>query len=145
MINMLKKSRCVGSVPNVPRYDAAGMRVNQYNGAYTGTYKDLDNNYTTDWEQMCALNIQNIGTVYWLASRNAGGVSGSYPHEYFYMRIVDAGGSLTITTITDLYRNADYYRFYATQFGLRGVFQLKSEVKVTGGQGTESDPYQLGV
>ena len=34
--------------------------------------------------------------------------------------------------------------FVAT-YGLRPVFTLKDEVKVTGGSGTEDDPYTLGV
>ena len=29
--------------------------------------------------------------------------------------------------------------------GLRPVFMLKSEIKVTGGSGTEQDPYTLGI
>lgn len=66
-------ARCVGSVPNNPSYDGAGMYSNynySYMNGYNGRYKDSDNNYLTDWNQMRALNIYNIGKYYWLASRS---------------------------------------------------------------------------
>ena len=61
--------RCVGSVPDNPSYDGAGMYTTQFGGSYSGRLKDTDENYLTDWNQMNSLTIRSIGHAYWLASR----------------------------------------------------------------------------
>ena len=69
--------RCVGSVPNNPNYDAAGMYIfTEFTSSYSGRLKDADNNYLTDYNQMEKINNENeengirrIDKDYWLASR----------------------------------------------------------------------------
>src|SRR5699024_10622804 len=68
-------ARCVGSVPDNPNYDGAGMHTTQFGGSYSGTLKDTDNNYEADYNQMQSIvingqGIHNIGKKYWLASRH---------------------------------------------------------------------------
>ena len=64
--------RCVGSVPNDPSYDGAGMFTSSYSymTSYNGIFKDYDVNYLTDWNQMKKLNIANISKSYWIPSRD---------------------------------------------------------------------------
>lgn len=64
------RARCVGSVPNNPDYDAAGMATGDYMYQYSGSLKSGDSYYETDYNQMKALQIHNIGEKYWLASRH---------------------------------------------------------------------------
>ena len=66
-------ARSVGSVPNNPMYDGAGMytKDDEWFTDYNGVFKNADENYLTDWEQMNMQNIQNISKAYWLASRYA--------------------------------------------------------------------------
>lgn len=64
------RARCVGSVPNNPDYDAAGMATGDYMYQYSGSLKAGDSYYETDYNQMKALQIHNIGEKYWLASRH---------------------------------------------------------------------------
>ena len=61
-------ARCVGSVPDNPNYES-GMYM-QSGGNYRGQLRDKDDNYVTDWNQMCTLGIQSINNYYWLASRH---------------------------------------------------------------------------
>lgn len=63
-------ARCVGSVPNNPDSESGMYRNNDdYMQDYTGTLKDMDDNYTTDYNQMQSLGLSNINADYWLASR----------------------------------------------------------------------------
>ena len=84
--------RCVGSVPDNPSYDGAGMHTTQFGGTYSGRLKDEDENYLTDWNQMNSLTIRNIGDDYWLASRY---VSSNSNGSLFSVRSVDSIGRLS--------------------------------------------------
>ena len=71
----VESARCVGSVPGNPNYDASAMFSHSewsYLFPYNGTFKDDDNNYVTDYNQMTKLGIANIGEYYWMASRFVG-------------------------------------------------------------------------
>lgn len=146
--------RCVGSIPNLPSYDAAGLRINAHVTHYNGKLKDIDNNYLTDYNQMLELQLNDIDTVYWLASRYA---NEEYQKNYDsekstyisdnYIRTIDANGELSNARLFRFYTNLSYYshKSYIKSYGIRLVIRLKPEVKVVGGQGNETDPYQLGV
>ena len=138
-------ARCVGSVPDNPNYDGAGMHTTQFGGSYSGTLKDTDNNYTADWNQMQSIVINGqgihiIGKEYWLASRY---VFANSSYSRFYVRSVSSSGSLK--NGTDLCCvNSDGNTYGNSRGnGLRLVFRLKSGIKVTGGDGSEGNPYTL--
>ena len=85
------KVRCVGSNPSNPTIDNPGYFTSSYMSSYNGKFKNEDTNYSTDSNQMNALNIHDIDEYYWLASRSV------YSHSsvsYFYVRCVSASGSL---------------------------------------------------
>ena len=89
-------ARCVGSVPDNPNYDGAGMHTTQFGGSYSGTLKDTDNNYEADYNQMQSIvingqGIHNIGKYYWLASRY---VNADSSRSRFSVRYVNTSGSL---------------------------------------------------
>ena len=95
--------------------------------------------YTIDLDQMNKLGIQNISKKYWLASYHTYG-DGSL--TYYYVRYINNSGNLAEESL--------YQKPYSGSggeytCGLRPVFHLKSGTKVVGGDGTEDNPYELGV
>ena len=137
-------ARCVGSMPDNPNYDGAGMHTTQFGGSYSGTLKDSDTNYEADYNQMKNIiingkGIHNIGKEYWLASRY---VNANSSNSYFYVRFVYAGGSLNYDSLCYV-RSNGYTYGDSDSYGLRLVLHLKSGIKVTGGDGSEGNPYTL--
>ena len=140
-ITYAESVRCIGSVPDNPSYDGAGMHITQFGGSYSGDLKDTDENYLSDWDRLINLNIYNIESTYWLASRYV------YPqpnYSYYYVRSVNASGGLTSSMLCNANYKTSIYG-YTHSLGLRPVFTLKSDIKVTGGTGEPGDPYTLGV
>ena len=120
------------------------MHTTQFGGSYSGTLKDTDNNYTADWNQMQSIvingqGIHNIGKYYWLASRF---VHAGSSISLFNVRRVDASVSLSYRDLCDV-RSGGYAYGISDFHGLRPVFHLKSGIKVTGGDGSEGNPYTL--
>ncbi len=137
------RARCVGSNPSNPTLDNPGYytRSDSWFSSYKGQFKNTDTNYESDFEQMKVLGIHDIDGNYWLASRCV-----IYFNTWngFYVRYVDTSGIL----------HENEYVFYvgsdgdevsvSDTRGLRPIFLLRSNVKVTGGAGEEGDPYTLG-
>ena len=134
-------ARCVGSVPDNPNYDGAGMytRSDSWFSSYNSTLKDTDTNYEADRNQMNSQGIHGIGKDYWLASRYVGAYSSN---NYFYVRYVNTSGSLSRNGLCYV-NSAGSTRGDSYDYGLRLVFHLKSGIKVTGGDGSEENPYTL--
>ena len=133
------KARSVGSVPNNPN-SQAGMHTTQFGGSYSGKLRDTDTNYETDWNQMGTLGIRDIDEYYWLASRFVGSSSDS---STFNVRNVNTSGNMNYWYLC-LVKSSGNATSYSEMNGLRPVFHLKSNVKVTGGTGDEGSPYTLG-
>ena len=139
-------ARCVGSVPDNPNYDGAGMHNSSYSYmvSYNNTLKDTDTNYEEDYNQMQNIvingkGIHNIGKYYWLASRyvNAHSIYSVFNVHYVYSS--DGMGSYTLCRVNS---NGNAYGLSGDN-GLRLVFHLKSGIKVTSGDGSEDNPYTL--
>ena len=110
---------------------------------YNGTLRNKDTNYTTDLNKMTSLKIQNINKDYWLASREVNSNSGVT--DFFVWHVVDTG-TLTGGYLCGVRLSGQTGRWSAyVNCGLRPVFTLKTNVKVTGGAGTSANPYTLGV
>ena len=144
------KARCVGSVPNNPSSESEMFVLDTYYSwfaSFNGKFRDEDNNYETDWNQMSMLGIQILEQQYWLASRaiRVDLASQSYNTStiYFSIRMVQANGIFNGLTLCGVTSN-DLVEERRT-LGLRPVFHLKPGIKVTGGSGTSTDPYTLGV
>ena len=121
------------------------MHTTQFGGSYSGTLKDTDNNYEADYNQMQSIvingqGIHNIGKNYWLDSRLVGAGSG---YSVFCVRSVGASGSLNDGYTVCNVDSGGGARGFSRSSGLRLVFCLKSEIKVTGGDGSEENPYTL--
>jgi len=144
-------ARCVGSVPTVDEKSGNFTEKNKevagpvtmlfsYNGSTTIDCKNKDTNYTTDQTQMTNTNIWATGEKYWIASRNVT-LSSSYCH--FYVRCVTIGGDLNNVGLCDVYSDGHTYgRPYS--LGLRPCFSLRSDIKITGGDGqSEATSYTM--
>ena len=135
-------ARSVGSVPN-NKNSQSGYFTSSYSYMtdYNGKLRDADTNYKTDYNQMADLGIEDIGRLYWLASRH---VSSESSYNLFGVYVVNPGSTgLAHLAICYVYSD-DGVLSISNSFGLRPVFTLKSGIKVTGGNGTESSPYTLG-
>ena len=102
--------RCVGSVPNIPSYDEAGMFTSSYSymSSYNGLLKNTDNNYLTDWNQMNSVNTHNISKAYWLTSRN---VNSDSTRTYFYVRYVNSSGNLGNHNVCNVDSRRPFWRW----------------------------------
>ena len=116
--------RSVGSKPDDPDWDTDEKN---------GSLKIGDNNYKTDYDQMDILQILKSNNEYWLASRY---VSHSGGLDYFNMRYINDNWTLDSTGIWLTNES------FTTSMGIRPVFTLKSEIKVTNGDG-DTTPYTL--
>ena len=152
--------RCVGSVPTVGADGTFTAKNTEEVGPFSdfkftpsstiegvNNMKDTDTNYETDYNTMEALeesgvpNILATGEYYWLASRNVASYSADCN---FCVRNVITSGRL-----------GNHYLCYVLSggsangrsngSGLRPCISLKSDIKVTGGDGSEATPYELGI
>ena len=146
-------SRCVGSDPADPDWDTitneAGYYTkeiaeeqNEYQSfldSYYGIFKNNDEKYNTDWTQMGSIanvDIKIASSVYWMASRSV------EPNSLgcgFDMRHVTSDGLFSDSLY---FVNSDFAFGRSKSRGFRPVFTLKSEIKVTGGDGVNT-PYTL--
>ena len=131
------RARCVGSIPN--NINSQSGYNTTLAGNYKGKLRDTDENYLADWNQMNLLEIEIINKDYWLASRV---VDEGYSDCRFNVRTVYAAGYLDYSDIIYIYD--DYIGLESYDNGLRPVFKLNSNIKVTGGTGEEGSPYTLG-
>ncbi len=137
------RARCVGSNPSNPTLDNPGYFTSNYSymSSYNGKFKDTDQNYITDYNRMGALGIRDIDDYYWLSSRMA---YSTFSFSKLYMNVMNANGELSIFDLCNVYESGDTPS-YSYTYGLRPIFKLKPGIKVTGGSGTEEDPYTLGI
>ncbi len=141
-------ARCVGSVPtnqngtftNKNSENAEPVQL-EFTSSASGAnnMKETDTNYTTDQTQMNNLNIWTTGEDYWMASREV--ISDSYFCN-FHVRDVETDGFLNVSCLcfVDRYDNASGSLH---PLGLRPCFSLKSDIKITGGDGTSGSPYTM--
>ena len=134
-------ARCVGSNPTTPSAEAGYYTFTEFSSSYSGKLKDADTNYETDYNQMEALEINNIADAYWLASRY---VSSSSDLSSFNVRYVNTSGGVNRSDLCRVGSGGNAYA-YNRSYGLRPVFTLKSGIKVTGGNGESGTPYTLGL
>lgn len=141
-------ARCVGSIPTVENgifknknSENAGPVELQFESTVEGanSMKDTDKNYTTDETQMKAANIWTTEQEYWLASRNVD--SGSFIC-HFTVRSLHTSGNLSFYSLCSVY-SGDSTDGYSSAAGLRPCFSLRSDIKITGGNGTEETPYTM--
>ena len=139
-------ARCVGSVPtnqngtfiNKNSENAGPVKL-QFSSSVAGAnnMKDADTNYETDKTQLENLNIWTTGEYYWLASRSVDSFSSACN---FRVRYVDTVGYLDSRSLCEVYSDGNAYG-YSDWAGLRPCFSLKSDIKITGGNGTSDEPY----
>ena len=135
-------SRSVGSVPSNPSQESEEYFISSYSymSSYNGKFKDGDNNYETDYNQMETLGIRGSNNYYWLASRY---VASNINRTDFYVRNASSGGEFTSFSLCYVYGSAGSMETIGLTCGLRPVFHLRDTVQVTGGTGAEDDPYVL--
>lgn len=98
--------------------------------------KNQDNNYITDSNQMKKLGISSANTSYWFASREVVGLTSG---DSFRLR--SSRGEIECFFITPS-GGSDWFQ---NTFSIRPVFTLKNNLKITSGDGSQNNPYNLGI
>lgn len=145
------EARCVGSDPANPNWDTTTDEAGYFtktegdNGYYAymkdyyGTLKDTDNKYDTDLTQMGTIEgIKPASAFYWFASRS---VYSDSDGSDFYVRVVDTSGHLGYYHLCGVDSGGNAGTSSDTS-GFRPVFTLKSDIKITEGDGVDT-PYRL--
>ncbi len=131
-------ARCVGSNPsNINSQGGYYTRSEDWFSNYNSKLRNTDQNYEKDWDKMIELKIDGIDKEYWLASRNINHYSG---RSEFCIRYTDIFSAELCEV-----RDTEYVSSYSIKKGLRPVFTIRPTVKVTGGNGSENNPYTLGI
>ena len=153
-------ARCVGSKPDDPDWDMTENEAGFYtkevaeskreyqsylatNGWYN-IFKNGDTNYTIDWTQMGTITSRNIKVAsddYWVASRNV--IIGS-TQSGFLVRDVNTSGEFSSRYGGLLTLSSQGTRLILSlSLGFRPVFTLKSDINISGGNGSALTPYTL--
>ena len=141
-------ARCVGSVPTNQKgtftnknSENAGPVQLGFTSSVSGAnnMKGADTNYETDETQMNNLSIFTTGENYWLASRD---VRSNSSGCRFRVCFVNNAGELVSGGLCDVASGGNSVG-YSPVFGLRPCFALKSDIKITGGNGTSENPYTM--
>ena len=151
--------RCVGSIPtvgadgkfNAKNTENVGPAKLQFTTTVEGAnnMKDKDTNSYVDIEAMnVAMNtsenaagLKATGENYWLASRH---VAYSSVYCHFDVRRVDTSGGSSGKELCNVYSGGST-EANTYEYGLRPCISLKSDIKVTAGDGKEATPYELGI
>ena len=104
----------------------------------TGCYNE-DENYKMDINQMELGNMLNIQENYWLASRDVNPHT-SYCH--WNIRVIQEDG-LRNSFIVCAISSKGGISLLTNEAGLRPCFSLKTDIKITGGDGSQETPYTM--
>ena len=150
--NLSDNARCVGSNPSTPDDKSQYYKINDKTMEWLNEkrqYKNPDDNYKIDLEQMKELEIININTDYWLASRCGFTYETKYENFSFIssidfaVRKVTNTGELSSTVIIGVTKSGINGGVIGSS-NIRPVFYIKSNVNVINGNGTKDLPYVLG-
>lgn len=146
-------ARCVGSIPtvdannNFTQKDSGTQTTVSIHSSWTlpsgwtttdtGCY-DSDENYITDRTALRAANIWIIGEDYWLASRNVQSNASYASNCYFYVYGGDEKGALEVRYFCCVSPDGSI-KGKLNNCGLRPCFSLRSDINITGGDGTSED------
>lgn len=136
-------SRCVGSVPNNKNSESSQyyIRNDTWFEKYINVFKDSDANYMTDIKQMEVLNVKIASDEYWLASRNIIDAGSSNGFGIYY---VDTTGTLGDRDVLCSVATASQgTQCFNHSKGFRPIFTLNYNIRIIGGDGTETNPYTL--
>ena len=143
-------ARCVGSVPTLQNgiFTNKNSETNTIaNLQFTPTgwstknsgYKDYDTNYEIDRDQIYIMDKGETETNYWFASRNT---ASAETFCFFNLRCGFAKGGSGAEKISQINSNGTIKANEKTS-GLRPCFALKTDISITGGEGTSERPYTL--
>ncbi len=153
-------ARCVGSMPTVdenkifidkdkdkgtettlilpPNTWASYTRPNGWTSDDTACYEE-DRNYKIDQTQMQNVGILLTTEEYWLASRT---VNSDTSYCGFRIRNISSSGTISSYYLCTIH-NGGNVGGYSYEKGLRPCFSLKTDIKITGGDGSEENPYTM--
>lgn len=136
------KARCVGSVPDSPYSEASDYFTSTYPymSSYNGIFRNTDNNYNKDWNQLATINARKFtdtskSSYYWLSSRYV--YSSPNAVCYFRVRSAYSNGALNYNDLWVEYAYSYPGDVRRNSTGFRPVFRLKSNVKLDSSNGKD--------
>ena len=144
-------ARCVGSSP-ISQEDNAKLVYDENSCLkkydLNGKFKNADDNYEIDVEQMQKLNIMNLKESYWLASRD-NYIQDNYSAHFSIRCTVNNGtqgyGTPTKNDICNIYSDEFGKINYTIESGIRAVFTISEDAIIVSGNGTKENPYVLDI
>lgn len=141
-------ARSLGSIPTLAsdskfQKDTSAM----WSGSYTyletyswnNKFKTSDTNYVEDVQQLNNLGL-NVSSGYtWLASHD---VNSNSSRTAFDVRVVSSSGNASFYCLCTVYSGSTPDS-YAPSSGFRSVFLLPSDVVISKGDGSSSNPYVI--
>ena len=129
-------ARSVGSVPDNKNYQTPGYYTRSeswFTQNLSNTFRNSDNNYITDMNQVKKLKIEKVSFRYWLASLDLqanSGWSGFGVREYY-----QDDDTISWSCHVEIDSGANIFCHKTTELGVRSVFTLKPEVNIISGDG----------
>ena len=155
-----KDARCVGSNPlnkNYPenleeheKQEEILLITEEHNNNSIGEYYKTDTHYEIDYNRLNKIGARIItddlavDKTYWLASHYVE-YSDSYYADAFCIRYVPNDSEVSFRGLIYIYHRNQFAMQGGGKMGLRPVFILADNAIITGGQGTEEDPFELGL
>ena len=156
--NYVTDARCVGSIPIVNESRifvdkdkgtdttvklplgtwSSHIRPDGWTSDDTGCY-DTDENYMTDQTQMQNLGLYATEENYWLASRI---MNSNSSYATFHVRYVNTTGNSAKDDMCSVF-NTGATNGDSHEYGIRPCFSIKTDIKITGGDGSQETPYTM--
>ena len=146
-------ARCVGSIPTVENNkfkdknlitETTTVLPNEFTRPNGWISNDTlcyntDMNYIVDEKQMQEFNLWKTEEVYWIASHYVTLIS---PYYFHCIRWVNTTGELEYSGLCNIGTSGYIYGMIFS-YGLRPCFSLKTDIKITGGDGSQETPYTM--
>ena len=145
--SLSNKARSVGGNPTSSKDNVGYRKFSEERFEWVseiGNFKDIDENYQKDVEQMNKLGITSTGGTYWLASRVAYYYENRNNSLSFGIRKIWSDGTVSETMICSIGKNLLEAGGTIESLSIRAVFDIKSDVVIMEGNGTEELPYIIG-
>lgn len=136
-------ARCIGSDPRPEHKNDESATISKSTKSYGYVQiRDTDTHYTSDETALNAVGLYTIDEIYWMASRIVTGAN-------CCIRCADQSvggttGSANYHEICSVNSKGRVNSAYGEE-GLRPVFYITSNARITGGNGTSGNPYVIDI
>ena len=131
-------ARSVGSVPDNKNYQTPGYYTRSeswFTQSLSNIFRNSDNNYTTDMNQIKKLKIESITSSYWLASLD---IQANEGWSGFGVRVYYNSDTISWSCHIEIDMGANIFGRETSKIGVKPIFTLRPEVNIISGDGKNS-------